>query len=273
MSDDNQQPPEAETEAEPQSYRYFNKNNGHVVEYPYRSTRLENLQNWVTVEDDDHLDELKRQNVDQGRGVLGSSNVGDRIEPRHQVPSSTFEPKVEYTRPSMTDLPKDRLDPEEFQKDQQPAVITVDPSQQVQPKTGDHKRDLSAVVLDENLDLTPGAKPIGSGDPDGVLARAHPELEGVEERRQQLISEQQREQGDPDAGHTSVQETPADGDDASTKQGVTQGQDVDGPNTAERPARSAVKSEWVDWAVKCGADRDEAEGMTKQDLVDIYGGE
>lgn len=35
------------------------------------------------------------------------------------------------------------------------------------------------------------------------------------------------------------------------------------------PAQSAPKSEWVDWAVSEGFDRDEAEAMTKQDLIDL----
>lgn len=265
MSDDQTANPD-----EPTSYRYFNKNNNHVAEYPYRHARLENLQNWVRVEDDEHLDSLQRGEQLSGRGnLLGSSNVGDRIEPRHQVPDSTFEPKVEYTRPSLTELPKDRLDPEEYRKDEQPEIITVDPSKQSQPIAGEHKRDLSAVVLDENLDMNPASQPIGSGDPDGVLARAHPELEGVEERRQAMIEEQQ-EKGDPDAGHTAVQERPADGDDASTKHGVTQGQEVN-PNPDDRPARSATKEAWVDWAVQCGADRQDAKNMTKTDLIAVYG--
>jgi hypothetical protein len=274
VSDENQTPDD-----EPTSYRYFNKNNGDVVEYPKKHTRLEYLQNWVRVEDDDHLAELQKDNDRNGRGnLLGSASIGDRIEPRHQVPPETFQPKVEYTRPSMTELPKDRLDPEEYRKDEQPAVVTVDPSKQTEPIAGEGKRDLKAVVLDENLDMTPGSKPIGAGAEDGVLARAHPELEGVEERRQAMIEEQQagQEKGDPDAGHTAVQERPANGDDASTKHGVTQGTETPDetrgdPDPNNRPARSATKSEWVNWAVECGADRSDAENMTKTDLIEVYG--
>lgn len=39
----------------------------------------------------------------------------------------------------------------------------------------------------------------------------------------------------------------------------------------EAPAKSASKGEWVDYAVAQGADRDEAEAATKDDLVDRYG--
>lgn len=261
----------AENDEAKTSYRYFNKNNGDVVESEHRHTRLEFLQNWVTVESDEHLQELQADNDRNGRGnLLGSSNVGDRIEPRHQVPYGTFEPKVEETEPSVNELPDSpHPDPEDYHKDREPEVITVDPSKQVQPIAGEGKRDLSAVVLEENMDLTPGSRPIGAGAEDGVLARAHPELtDETEKRRQQLISEQQGEQGDPDAGHTAVQERSANGDDASTKQGVTQGQE---PNPENRPARTATKDRWVDWAIECGSSRSDAERMTKQDLIDIYG--
>lgn len=38
-----------------------------------------------------------------------------------------------------------------------------------------------------------------------------------------------------------------------------------------RPAQAAPKAEWVGWAVAQGADPDDAEAMTKADLVDKYG--
>lgn len=41
---------------------------------------------------------------------------------------------------------------------------------------------------------------------------------------------------------------------------------------SDRPSKSALKEEWVDYAVSQGLDRDEAEEYTKQDLVDEYGG-
>jgi hypothetical protein len=39
-----------------------------------------------------------------------------------------------------------------------------------------------------------------------------------------------------------------------------------------RPAQSAVKADWIDYAVAHGADRQQAEAMTKDDLVQKYGG-
>lgn len=40
---------------------------------------------------------------------------------------------------------------------------------------------------------------------------------------------------------------------------------------ADRPARSAVRAEWVKWAVKSGASVADAESMTKSDLIEVYG--
>jgi hypothetical protein len=39
----------------------------------------------------------------------------------------------------------------------------------------------------------------------------------------------------------------------------------------ERPAQSASKAEWVGWAVHNGMEPNEAEGLTKQDLIDRFG--
>lgn len=42
---------------------------------------------------------------------------------------------------------------------------------------------------------------------------------------------------------------------------------------SERPAQSAPKAEWIGWAVVSGADPEDAEAMTKADLIDQYGGD
>ncbi|MFG3050327.1 hypothetical protein ACGFZP_05135 [Kitasatospora sp. NPDC048239] len=39
---------------------------------------------------------------------------------------------------------------------------------------------------------------------------------------------------------------------------------------AKAPAKAAPRDAWVGWAVACGADPDQADGMTKADLVDAY---
>lgn len=41
----------------------------------------------------------------------------------------------------------------------------------------------------------------------------------------------------------------------------------------EQPVKTAPKAEWVGWAVSQGADPEDAEGMTKADLVELYGGD
>lgn len=40
----------------------------------------------------------------------------------------------------------------------------------------------------------------------------------------------------------------------------------------DKPAHVATKDVWVDYAVSQGASRDEAEALTKAELVELYGG-
>lgn len=40
-----------------------------------------------------------------------------------------------------------------------------------------------------------------------------------------------------------------------------------------RPAQNDPKAAWVDWAVSQGADRDEADALTKAELIEFYGKE
>lgn len=47
---------------------------------------------------------------------------------------------------------------------------------------------------------------------------------------------------------------------------------VEGAEENQPPARSAAKAAWVDWAVSQGADREEAEALSRADLVETYGG-
>lgn len=43
------------------------------------------------------------------------------------------------------------------------------------------------------------------------------------------------------------------------------------PATPERPTERDSKAAWVDWSVHNGADRAEAEAMTKKDLIGAFG--
>ena len=40
----------------------------------------------------------------------------------------------------------------------------------------------------------------------------------------------------------------------------------------QRPAQADPKAAWIDWAVSQGADADEAEALTKAELIEFYGG-
>ncbi|MGW0933321.1 hypothetical protein [Streptomyces sp. NPDC002644] len=46
---------------------------------------------------------------------------------------------------------------------------------------------------------------------------------------------------------------------------------TDEPETTKVPARSASKAEWVAYAVASGADQDDAEKLTKDELITQYG--
>lgn len=46
----------------------------------------------------------------------------------------------------------------------------------------------------------------------------------------------------------------------------------EGAPVTERPAQSANKALWVGWAVHNGAELDDAEAMTKTDLIQQFGG-
>lgn len=39
-----------------------------------------------------------------------------------------------------------------------------------------------------------------------------------------------------------------------------------------KPAQADPKAAWIDWAVSQGADTDEAEALTKAELIEFYGG-
>jgi hypothetical protein len=44
----------------------------------------------------------------------------------------------------------------------------------------------------------------------------------------------------------------------------------DSAGSTEAPAKSASKGDWVEYAVSCGADREDAEGKTKDELIAEY---
>lgn len=50
-------------------------------------------------------------------------------------------------------------------------------------------------------------------------------------------------------------------------------EDVEASEASGRPAQNDPKAAWVDWAVSQGADRDEADALTKAELIEFYGKE
>jgi hypothetical protein len=67
----------------------------------------------------------------------------------------------------------------------------------------------------------------------------------------------------PDVCRYEVGYQPPDEEPEQAPQGAT--------SEPQRPAQADRKAEWVDWAVVQGADRAEAESMTKADLVETWG--
>lgn len=90
------------------------------------------------------------------------------------------------------------------------------------------------------------------GEGGSVIAMDLPLPEAIAERLAKGLLRRVEEDGSPYAG-------PADPDVPSV------------PDKA--PAASAPKSAWVGWAVANGADPDEAEAMTKSDLIEAFGAE
>lgn len=104
------------------------------------------------------------------------------------------------------------------------------------------------------------------GEGGGIHAMDLPLPEPIEERLRKGMLQRVNEDGtpyvepvkDPDESGGDVGKVPA------------AGQQVPGLPLAE-PAKTANKAEWVGWAVVKGATPEEADGMTKADLIEKYG--
>lgn len=91
---------------------------------------------------------------------------------------------------------------------------------------------------------------------------------GVQEREETRLAQSVLIEGDE---HPVMPEDPDMGplglsDPGSVEQGA------EGAEASEEPAKSASKASWVDYAVSRGADREEADAMTRSDLIERYGG-
>jgi len=103
------------------------------------------------------------------------------------------------------------------------------------------------------------------GEGGGIHAMDLPLPEPIEERLRKGMLHRVNADGTPYA------EQPPDSGSAGKRPLVPEpGQQVQGPPLTE-PAKSASKADWVGWAVICGAAPEEADGMTKADLIEKYG--
>lgn len=101
------------------------------------------------------------------------------------------------------------------------------------------------------------------GEGGGIHAMDLPLPEPIQERLTKGMLQRVNEDGTP------YVEEPAEPSEDTGKVPAP-GQQVPGPPLAE-PSKTANKAEWVGWAVVKGATPEEADGMTKADLVEKYG--
>jgi hypothetical protein len=98
------------------------------------------------------------------------------------------------------------------------------------------------------------------GEGGGIHAMDLPLPEPIEERLRKGMLARVNEDGSPYTG-----------DDEESRPLVPEsGQQTEAPPLTQ-PAKAAAKADWVGWAVVCGADPEEADGMTKADLIEKYG--
>lgn len=107
------------------------------------------------------------------------------------------------------------------------------------------------------------------GEGGGIHAMDLPLPEPIEERLLKGMLRRVNKDGTP------YIEPPAEPDEdpeqtTGAGQVPTPGQQVTGPPLTE-PGKNASKADWVGWAVVNGADAEEADGMTKADLIEKYG--
>ncbi|MFC8429911.1 hypothetical protein [Streptomyces sp. NPDC057253] len=101
------------------------------------------------------------------------------------------------------------------------------------------------------------------GEGGGIHAMDLPLPEPIEERLRKGMLQRVNEDGSP---YTEA------ADDEPTGAGKVPepGTQVQGLPLTE-PSKTAVKADWVGWAVVKGANAEEADGMTKADLIEKYG--
>jgi hypothetical protein len=128
---------------------------------------------------------------------------------------------------------------------------------------------------------------------DDDTAREHERLEaeqaqGVQENRERM-NEQGAEQATADVdaqeavtvqGGQEAAETPTESPEAASEaKGDAEEAETPGPKSEElhapegdvkAPNKASSKTEWVEWATACGADRDEASSMTRLELISKY---
>lgn len=106
------------------------------------------------------------------------------------------------------------------------------------------------------------------GEGGGVHAMDLPLPEPIQERLTKGLLQRVNEDGTP---YTEPSAEPDPGGDGPLPGQVpAPGQTVPGPPLTE-PSKNASKADWVGWAVVKGATPEDADGMTKADLIEKHG--
>jgi hypothetical protein len=100
------------------------------------------------------------------------------------------------------------------------------------------------------------------GEGGGIHEMDLPLPESIEERLVKGMLQRVNEDGTPYTEPVTEEPTGA-------GKAPAPGTQVPGPPLTE-PAKSATKADWVGWAVVKGANAEEADGMTKADLIEQY---
>lgn len=132
--------------------------------------------------------------------------------------------------------------------------------------------------------------------PDGSGRISQEEMQGVQDNREAMTERRAEEErlesgqaeGDADAqeattvqGEATPSAAPEEGSEAASEPETAAQEDSEapGPKSEEphapaedvkAPNKASSKTEWVEWAVACGADREEAGNMTRLELISKY---
>jgi hypothetical protein len=238
---------------------YKNRNTGQVVAFPGRNPRLEALEEW--------------ERVDTGAVTYAVADAHDRAAAERKSIEAAAAIRLDTAvGAAAAGIAASNAVNTAQGGDGQPAPLpTLSTSDAGEKQNlvklldkGDELRKAATTSFEENKRLAD--QEILHPPRGGVLARAKADHKSGATQI-----------GDNPEAHAGPRAAAARGDETGTKAAdtTTSGDSTgaEAPVRAGRPADSANKAEWVDYAITAfGVERLEAESKTKQVLIDTYGG-